>query len=333
MRLHLLPLLVALALPSFAKANDDRPIGVVGLRTDSLSRAVRAMVNEQLQATLETISHRRVVPVVLGEGLHADDIDALRSASMFGDLHAVVGGVVTSVDDPGGITLFWVPSDGAPVRAVSRAVPGNAESAQRAAVDSAACGVVGDDGDTMTCQVPLELVGNEREAELEVDGRRVMRVNDVTGVSLDVGSHFARGCLGDDCSTKRRLDLVRNSSLTLRIQSDCNRIHLLGVKEAPDCGGTAHSDVIPLFVESNPTNWKAVAVLAVGGAAVVAGVIFGLQASAAKGKLDDAKGDLSRDAMRSHVADFNSNRTLATASLITGGVVGAAGGVMLAFDF
>lgn len=333
MRPFCLALAMFLALPLFARAEEQRPVGVVGLRTDSLSRAVRAMVNEQLRATLESIAHRRVVPVELGDGVRGDDIGALRTTATFADLHAIVGGVVTSVDDPGSVTLFWVPSDGAEVRTESRPVPGNSESAQRAAIDAAACAVVGSEGDTTTCQVPLELVGNVNDAELEVDGLRVMKVGDVTGVSLDVGSRFARGCQGDDCSTSRRLDLVRNSSLTLRIERECHRLHLLGAKETPDCGGTTHSDVIPLIIESDPTNWKAVALLAFGGASVIAGVVFGLQANAALAKIKDANQDISLDATRSYAADYQRNGMWAITGLATGAVAGAAGGVILAFDF
>lgn len=321
-----------LLMSNVALANDERPIGVATLRTDSLSRPVAAMVNEQLRTTLEALSRRRVVPVALPPNAAADDAEALAAAAEFGDLYAVVGGTVAAVETPGHVTLIWVPSSGER-RTITRPVPGNAEASQRAAVDAAACALIGADGDTASCQVPVELKGSDPASQLDLNGQRVLSVGDLTGATIDVGSHIARGCQGDDCSTKRRLDLVRNSSLSLRVERECNRMHLLGPAEEPDCGGAITSEIIPLVIEAEPRSWKGIVAVAIGGAAVVAGTIFALQANAAKGRLEDGQGELSQDAMRANLSTLQTNRRLATASFIVGGVAGAAGGVMLAFDF
>lgn len=322
-----------LFLTNEARAADERPIGIATLRTDSLSRPVAAMVNEQLRTTLEALSRRRVVSVTLPANAAADDVEALRAAGEFGDLHAVVSGSVSAVETPGTVTLLWVPSGNEPPRSITRPVPGNAEPSQRAAIDAAACALIDADGDTASCQVPVELRGSDASSELDLNGERILRVGDLAAATIDVGSHVARGCQGDDCSTSRRLDLVRNTSLVLRVERECNRMHLLGPAEEPDCGGMATSEIIPLVIEAEPTNWKGIVAVAIGGAAVVAGTIFALQASAAKGRLEEAKGSLSEDAMLANMSSLQTNRRLATASFIVGGVAGATGGVMLAFDF
>ena len=113
-------------------------------------------------------------------------------------------------------------------------------------------------------------------------------------------------------------------------------MHLLGPTEAPDCGGTMTTEVVPLIIETQkPVNWKAVVSLAVGGAAVVAGTIFGLQANAAKNAYETAyqQGGISADAARGHINSMNRNATLANVSFAVAGVAGLAGGAMLVFDF
>lgn len=322
-------------LSGVAGAEERKPVGVVGLRTESLSRPVAALVNEQLAASLEAVANRSVVTVRLGKGKPGDDIAAMRAAAALSDVWAVVGGSVSSTQDPGEVRLLLVPADDkAPVVERRIPVPGNSESAQRAAIDAATCALVGTDGDTSSCQSTIELDTDLAAAELDLDGRRVLKAGDVAGTAVDVGSHVARGCIGENCSTARRLDVTRDLSISLRIIEDCKRLHLLGPSEPPDCGGVATTEVVPLIIEAPATNWKAIVTTGVGGAALVAGAIFGLQANAAQSELETgyANGGLSRDAATASRNAMDRNATLANVSFIVGGLAAAAGVGMFVFD-
>jgi hypothetical protein len=326
---HALLLLLALAATSRPAAAEEKTLGLVTLKSQGVDRSSERAANAQLRVTLSAIKGLAVVDQKLPAGKAATDLGALKSALTSGALDRIVGGEITFEGETGRLRLVSVGVAGKPL-SVSRELPNQRQEELLSAVESAACEVVGDDSRADGCQGSLVLEGSVDKAELLIDGTVRAQAPFLAETPIPLGPHMVQLRQGQLLSQERRFYVHYGAAVKLRASASCGRLFILDVGEKEICDDSlllSAAIASTLLVEPPaPPKWPAILTTIAGGALLLGGTIFGLQANTRAGDINAAyQGGGLRPDDAAKLAEMESNAALATGLLAGGGVVTALG--------